>query len=77
MTLYDYIARCGGQVEAAHRIGVTPATLSRWLNGHRVPIRLSAMRLSRLGIDSMGNRPAGFGLRKPKFPQGPGPDNGA
>ena len=56
MTLYDYISKCGGQVEAAHRIGVTPATLSRWVNGHCVPMRITAMRLSRLGIGSLGNR---------------------
>lgn len=77
MTLYDYIEKAGGQVEAAHRIGVTPATLSRWLNGHTVPMRLSALRLSRLGITSMGQKPANSGERRPQLPAGPGPDNGA
>jgi DNA-binding transcriptional regulator YdaS (Cro superfamily) len=41
-------ARVGGQERLAHIVGVSFATVSRWVNGHKKPSRLAEMRLAEI-----------------------------
>lgn len=50
IALKEYVKRIGSQEKAAHLIGVSFATLNRWLRGHAKPSDLAAKKLKELGI---------------------------
>ena len=52
MTIAQFVKQAGSQEKAAEIIGVTFATVNRWINGHNVPHHksLTARRLRELGI---------------------------
>ncbi len=50
VTLKEYVKRIGSQEKAAHSIGISFATLNRWLRGHAKPSDLAAKQLKILGI---------------------------
>lgn len=49
-SLRDFCAEAGSQEAAAALIGVSFATVNRWLNSHDKPRGLSRRRLAELGI---------------------------
>lgn len=53
-TLRDFCAEVGSQEAAAAAIGVSFATVNRWLNKHDEPRGLSRRRLADLGIGKIG-----------------------
>lgn len=48
--LRQFVKEKGGQEKAAAALGVSFATLSRWLHGHNAPTGLSAEKLDKMGI---------------------------
>lgn len=48
--IQDYVKKMGSQEKAAHAIGISFATLNRWLKGHFQPSDLALRKLEQLGI---------------------------
>lgn len=46
----EFVKKMGSQEKAAHAIGVSFATLNRWLKGHFQPSDLAMKKLEQLGI---------------------------
>lgn len=54
LTLRQYVKKNGTQEHCAFLIGVTTATLNRWLKGHKSPSNLAREKLALLGIKEVG-----------------------
>ncbi|MCB4757302.1 MAG: helix-turn-helix transcriptional regulator [Elusimicrobia bacterium] len=50
ITITEFIKIKGSQEKAAHKIGITFATLNRWLNGHFRPSSLARKKMEEIGI---------------------------
>ena len=51
MTLAEYVKKQGSQEKAAASIGVTHATVWRWLHGRSKPRGLELARLQMMGVE--------------------------
>ena len=51
MTLAEYIRQSGSRETAAHKIGVTLGTVTRWIRGDCSPSPMAMSRLTELGIE--------------------------